>query len=128
MNNSNFKFNSYKISKVSIDLADNISDEKLIPNFQHFVFIDDENNRKAKIRLDLSIKSESGKIKIHVIIDGFFEAHPQMDEERFSKMCSMNAPAILFPYARAIISNFTLQCNIKPIIFPLVNLAKNTNN
>jgi len=59
-----------------------------------------------------------------VQVKGIFEANQEMSEDMFRKMCEINAPAILLPYARSIITNYTALCNIKPIILPLFNLTK----
>ncbi|MCC7430596.1 protein-export chaperone SecB [bacterium] len=47
-----------------------------------------------------------------------------MNDKLFEKMSNENAPAILLPFARAIITSFTAQANIPPIILPLLNLTK----
>ncbi len=40
----------------------------------------------------------------------------------------VNAPAIAFPYLRAMISNITLQAGLKPVMLPSINFAEAKEN
>jgi preprotein translocase subunit SecB len=122
---STFKFINYRIKKISINIDDNfgISAEKLDTHFDVSHEVKKDNNRAVIVLLKIGITSKSKLFVMEIHINGFFEAHEDMPEDMFKKMCEINAPAILLPYARSIVTNFTALANIKPIILPLFNLT-----
>ncbi len=124
---STFHFLNYRVSKIGVNIDDDFgkNPEELIPTINTSFGISEDNPRLAEILLDIKIASDSKLFKFNVKVKGIFEANEEMTGELFTKMCKINAPAILLPYARSIITNFTALCNIKPIILPLFNLTKN---
>jgi len=127
MKESSFRFINYRVAKINVNIDDDFGKEPegLNPNIQTSFGINEENPRLAEIVLNISISSEFELFQFDVQVKGIFEANPEMPEEMFEKMCEVNAPAILLPYVRSIITNYTALCNIKPIILPLFNLTKN---
>ena len=47
-----------------------------------------------------------------------------MNDDLFSTMANQNAPAILYPFARAIMASYTAKASIAPILLPTVNFTK----
>jgi len=127
MEESTFRFINYRISKIETFIAENFGKEsenlKQSINVTHEV--SEEEPRKVTVYLHINIIADSEKLKFNTVVVGYFEANEEMPEDLFKKLCEINAPAILLPYARSIITNFTALCNIKPIILPLFNLTKN---
>jgi len=127
MEKSSFRFINYKISKIESFIAEDFGKEP--ENLQQSVDVNyevsEKEPRKIKVFLTIKITADSEKLRFIVVVVGYFDAHEEMEDELFKKLCEVNAPAILLPYARSIITNFTALCNIKPIILPLFNLTKN---
>lgn len=50
------------------------------------------------------------------------------EEFKVSDFPKINAPAIAFPYLRALISNITLQAGFKPVMLPSINFVEFAKN
>ena len=123
MKESSFQFLGYKVTKINYSIDESFGKklDKLSREVNVKKVIDKKNNRFVEIVLNIKITSKSKKFKLIFQIKGGFLAQRSMPDEIFKKLCDQNAPAILFPYARAIISNITVQANIFPIILPTIN-------
>ncbi|MCX6141954.1 MAG: protein-export chaperone SecB [Ignavibacteriales bacterium] len=82
-----------------------------------------ENNRFVEVVLEIGVRDEAETLSLQLEIKGGFEGNKEMSDEAFKGMYLVNAPAILFPFARAIITTYTAQANIPPIVLPAVNFA-----
>ena len=81
-------------------------------------------NQKDKsftLTLNVVVRDDKKNLNISLSIDGVFEYDTDSMQELLPFICN-NAPAILFPYIRAYISNITALGGISPIILPTVNL------
>lgn len=123
---SKFNFLGYKISKVEFNLLDHFDPTE--PEYKFNIdssqnFFDNE-PRLVEVVLDITVTSSDEALTFNVIVKGGFQAEDSMPEEMFKELARVNAPAILFPFARAIITTYTAQANIPPIILPAVNFAQ----
>lgn len=71
------------------------------------IFEDEYRENKAPFYLDLSMR-------------GFFDCVGEVDISSFK----LNGMAILLPYLRSIITSFTAQSGISPVILPPINVFK----
>ncbi len=127
---STFKFLGYKIPKVEMSVADDFCANRaeqieIIDDFSLGYGIDPEEPRLVEVLLTVKLKDKNEKFSFIVQIKGGFMAHKDMPEELFKNLYTKNAPAILYPYARAIVSNYMVLANIPPYLLPLINLTKN---
>lgn len=85
-------------------------------------------NSSFAVIFELEIEGAKGEFSLHLKTSSHFETNLPIDQEfKDSKFVKINAPAIAFPYVRAIVSNITLNCGYNPIILPsynFVNLAE----
>lgn len=79
--------------------------DKAITSIKCVVFNEDFSDNKKPFYLETAIR-------------GYFECQGDLDMEKFQ----LNSVAILFPYLRAIITSFTAQAGIPPIIIPAINV------
>jgi preprotein translocase subunit SecB len=124
MKNSEFRFLGYRISKIECNISDTFGSEK--ENIKQEINIENnfnENKFFVEVVLNITIKSDSDNFYFFLKIKGGFQAETGMNEDQFKILSAQNAPAILFPFARAIITNYTAQANIPPIILPTVNFV-----
>ena len=125
---SDFKFLGYVVSKVEFELKNEFFTQN---DFKYDQAIDiqqnfnAENNRFVEVLLNIKIANEKESFNFLLSIRGGFEANKEMPEELFRSLYTVNAPAILYPFARAIITTYTAQANIPPIILPAVNFMPN---
>lgn len=85
------------------------------------VRVDKQGENHYIVTLDVSVEKKD-EFNATVSISGYCEIddnHPQLD-----LMLRVNAPAILFPYARAQLSLLTAQPETEPIVLPVVNFKK----
>lgn len=126
MEKSNFKFLGYRVSKVECAIEDNYGQtgEKLSQDIEIVNNLSEHDKRFVEIVFNLSLKTESESFKFFIQIKGGFQADPEMDEELFKILYLQNAPAILYPFARSIVTTYTAQANIPPIILPSMNFQR----
>ncbi|MDP8314887.1 MAG: protein-export chaperone SecB [Candidatus Celaenobacter antarcticus] len=129
MEKSKFEFLGFRISKFDIIINDDylLKEETYLINVDKNIKIDKNDKTFAEISLNIMISSESKNIQINLLIKGAFKSISTMDEELFNRMCEINAPAVLLPYARAYLSSCTVLAGIPPINIPLMNLSRQTN-
>lgn len=126
MEQSGFKFLGFRVPEFSMEVKDpyllgqSIKNDLSVNVQNNF---SKENNRFVEVYLGIKIINSEGYLKINFTIKGGFLADSEMSEEVFKQMYSINAPAILFPYARAIISSITSQAGIPQVILPLMNFT-----
>lgn len=126
MSPSDFKFLGYLVPEISLEIKDmyfgdlSAKNELSINVEQNF---SKEQNRFVEVVLRIKIATQDNNLKINMMIKGGFEANKDMSDEIFKQLYTVNAPAILFPYARAVISTCTAQAGIPQVLLPLVNFT-----
>ena len=80
-----------------------------------------EDRKKLVVLLEGSVKAESSfDIKCSVI--GFFEIDDEAKNMSLEQFAEDNAPALLFPYLREVISTTTLKAGMNPVFLPPINI------
>lgn len=125
MEESKFRFLGYRISKIECIIEDNFDIKKNIfdQSIQVQIKYDKDDDCFVEVVLNIDVKSSDKAFSFFMIIKGGFKREKDMPTELFYVMARQNAPAILFPFARAIITSYTAQANIPPVILPLVNFT-----
>lgn len=117
--NVEFKLNEEFNWKEEIDLEINVESDRVIS--------DDGKQMVIVLKIHLfEDEIENYPFTMFVELHGLFELSDEADEKNV-KQYYTNALAILYPYARAIVSNYTANANIEPVILPTVNIAKMIN-
>lgn len=76
------------------------------------------------LELDVEIKEEHNRFNIKLVTISTFNFDPDANLEEYkSTLFVENAPAIVFPYIRAYISNLTVQSGLFTITLPTLNLS-----
>lgn len=85
----------------------------------------DAQENKIEIELSTDIFKDSIKknypFEMKVTIKGYFSIDAEEPDVEI-RMFEQNAIAILFPYLRAIVSTYTANANVPPIILPAMNI------
>ena len=125
MQKSQFSFLGYRISRFKCEIADTFSKEK--ETFSQMINIKDnfdkKDNRFVEVIMNVDVKTKSKTFLFSLEIKGAFKASEKMTDELFIKLSKHNAPAILFPFARALIASCTAQANIPAVVLPIINLS-----
>ncbi|MCP4112905.1 MAG: hypothetical protein GY749_46500 [Desulfobacteraceae bacterium] len=125
MNKSDFQFLGYHISKINCEIKDSYDPEKIrisqtIEVRQNYF---QEEKRFVEVVMDVKLKSEDESFYFFISMKGRFRGGDDMPQEIFERFSGRNAPAIMYPFVRSIITSYTAQANIPPVILPTVNFA-----
>lgn len=119
-------FNAYMVNKVLFELNDKyVKQGPISLDFDMKVktTIDDTNtNMEILLQTFIFKEAEANNypFEMQVDVSGKFTTNGSegVDLDRFIP----NGIAILFPYVRAIVSNYTANANVSPVILPTINI------
>lgn len=127
------KFIDYKVTKVQYELnpdfewGEDAIDVKFDTEAMKSISEDGTQMIAAlKIRI-FDDKEASYPFRMIVQLEGLFQLEDEQVEEDIERYYA-NALSILYPYARAIVSNYTANANVEPLILPTVNIWKMINS
>lgn len=121
-----FRFKGYQILETSVTITDPAKISKSLS--VNFAQTPEEcgNSKDFRLTLETTIKDDNNSVYIKVKTLGFFEIEEGVENKKL--FFTQNAPAILFPYARAYITALTSLSGISPIILPTINFSNMTHN
>lgn len=126
MKESDFRFLGYHIAEIHFNLEDEYFSEgkgTIDPKIEIVRKFQPDKNRFVQVILKIILETKNKSFLFRLVIKGSFQANENMSDSLFERMSLQNAPAILYPFARSIITSYTAQANIKPIILPSVNFS-----
>ena len=115
-------FNKYIVKEIKFKYNEGFKEKPIEVMFD----IDKETKyigeKNMTVDLTINIFEENDKYPFYmeVTIRGYFTIENNMENINFEP----NAIAILYPYARAIISTYTANANIMPLTLPVINVNK----
>lgn len=126
---SSLIFQDYVVNHVAFELNKEFKEEAISINFnitKNIVF-NAEKPDVAYVTIETAVFENAVEnnypFSLNVSIEGKFEVQGASEEER-EYLVNNNAVAILFPYVRALISTYTANANVPPLILPPVNVLK----
>lgn len=118
-------FRSYEVRKIYFETNDSYDDSEVTMDVEMGADVHVHKNCKEMIvDLELLIFKEAVKnnypFEMNIIIRGYFamDCESQDSIDKYEA----NAVAILFPYVRALVSTYTANANVTPLILPTVNV------
>ena len=72
----------------------------------------------VKLEVEIFKKTEEPPFTMKVVMEGFFEMIGVDKIEKYKA----NAIAIMYPYLRALVSTYTANSNVLPLILPAINV------
>ena len=122
-NRSVLRFNKYIVEKVVFEVNEEYfcSEEDIELPFDfdtNTVFIDNRLEIELSALIFKNAVKNNYPFEMQVVLKGFFEVENGSDIRAFE----MNAIAILFPYVRAIVSTYTANSNVAPVLLPAMNI------
>jgi preprotein translocase subunit SecB len=120
-----FRFIDFKVIKsiYQIDVPKFKQGGKLDVNFKFPAELDYAQGQPIAFPMEVLIENEDKSLRIQVGIIGVFESDVDITKEK--SFIEVSAPAIIFPYIRAYVSNLTSMSGIQPILLPTYNMTKN---
>lgn len=113
-----------KFETVNPNFAENIAIELDI-NSQYSVAKDTNRNAKVEMTIKIFPTVENAPFRIEVVMEGIFEWNEELNERELKLFLEVNGNAVLFSYARPIISQITTFAGFSPIVLPLANFYVN---
>lgn len=115
-----FRFVEYLFKETSIKLTgEDISDDVEFGIEPNGIF--EEDNKMFILTLNVLVKDKKSNLEVKMTVTGKFE-YETNDIQELVPYLGFNAPAIMFPYIRAYITNITALGGMSPIILPTLNM------
>ena len=115
-----FRFVEYLFKETSIKLTgEDISDDVEFGIETNGIF--EEDNKMFILTLNVLVKDKKSSLEVKMTVTGKFE-YETNDIQELVPYLGFNAPAIMFPYIRAYITNITALGGMSPIILPTLNM------
>lgn len=118
-------FKRYEVESVIFKLNNEYDEESVTVDIGGDVEISVD-GRDMMVKLMLNIFPDAVKngypFEMSLVLNGFFAL--SIDEDDSVQEYQENALAILYPYARALVSSYTANANVTPLILPTVNINK----
>lgn len=115
-----FRFVEYLFKETSIKLTgEDISDDVEFGIEPNGIF--EEDNKMFILTLNVLVKDKKNSLEVKMTVTGKFE-YETNDIQELVPYLGFNAPAIMFPYIRAYITNITALGGMSPIILPTLNM------
>ena len=119
------KFHDFSVVNLAYkrqDEATQYADIKVDVHFEHnFV---EASDRNFKLKFVIKLHSDAPYLSLTVETLGHFSIEGQTTSDIEHTFTKVNAPAILYPYVRAFISNFTLSSGIGAVVLPPLNFME----
>lgn len=125
---SEFKFSNPRLIKLNFQLNSNHlplkkHETKMNISVSHSANKINENEAAVELNIQIGEASNCAPFLIDLSIGAKFKLDAAVEETDFDKLLEVNAPALLFSYARPIISSITSQAGMKPLNLPFVNFT-----
>ena len=128
MNNdrSVLRFEKYLVKSISFEINENYEkeDKKLKLDFDFDAKTDvKDNNLVVELGVNIfeNAKEKKYPFEMMIVLKGFFSIEGKENSVNIS-VFEKNAIAILFPYLRAIVSTYTANANVPPVLLPAMNI------
>ncbi len=121
-------FVDYKVNKIEFENNDEYAGEEVDIDFNigTEIHISEDDEEMVVILKTNIFEPKEGKVypfRMFVEVEGYFKSNFEGKEQEIAQY-GKNAVAILFPYVRALVSTFTANANVTPLILPTVNVNR----
>lgn len=116
-------FKKYIVDEINFKYNEKFIDKPVNLDFDIDKEVEYISEKEMQIRLIVHLFKDTEKdypFKMKVAIKGFFEIENNNENINFEP----NAIAILYPYIRSIVSTYTSNANVMPLILPVINVNK----
>ena len=123
---SSLQFHNYRVNRVVFESNESFTEGTVNVDFSinREVAIELPN---ASVTLSIDVfkdaKEKNYPFSMSLSITGYFTIEGE-SEETAQKLAEMNTVAILYPYIRSIVTTYTAQANVSPLILPTINVIR----
>lgn len=119
---ASFQFKGYRILETSARFPEKDEPTAISIEFSPNGTLDRENKRFV-LHLEVKVFNEENTLSIVFKVIAYF-IYEGDDEDKVKRFLGQNAPALVFPYIRAFVTNLTALSGIPPLVLPTLNLAQ----
>ncbi len=127
-NKSALKFIDYIVDYVNFSVNKEFNSDSVTIDFDLKRNVEISSDNKMTVNLIIDVFPDYKKVEfpfnLKASFTGFFELNVDEAEFEANSYAEINGVAILFPYVRALISTYTANANIQPLILPPINVVK----
>lgn len=117
----NIKFDGYSISNLILSRNEKkLKNNKLNLNSNSYRNNSNENSYKVILEIKLEVSS----MTINMSMEGYFTFENITDKSVINQFLKVNAPTILYPYCRSLISSLTSFDSNNSVVLPIINFAE----
>lgn len=121
-------FVDYKVNKIEFENNEEYGGEEVDIDFNigTEIHISEDGEEMVVVLKTNVFEPKEGKVypfRMYVEIEGYFKSNLEDKEQQITQY-GKNAVAILFPYVRALVSTFTANANVTPLILPTINVNR----
>ena len=95
--------------------------------FKVSFYTEDEPEPRLIVSLSVSVGVPTGiedePMSASATMLGIFHINGNLDIDAIKSFGNVNAPAILYPFAREVIANLTMKANVPPVLLPTMNFV-----
>lgn len=124
---SSLRFMNYVVDYIQFKNNPSFDGEEVKINFNITPNFDiSENNKNMLVELRVEVFKDATQnnfpFEMELIVMGFFEL--DNIESSDIRTYKTNAVAIMYPYVRALITSYTANSNVSPLVLPVINVNK----
>jgi len=123
---SSLIFHDYVVNHVNFEKNKNFENQSIDIKFdikRNVVYEDDMAYVTVNTLIFENAVENNYPFTLDISVEGKFEVN-SADEKQKEELTTKNTVAILFPYIRALVSNYTANANVPPLILPPINVLK----
>jgi preprotein translocase subunit SecB len=122
------RFLNYVVNSIEFYTNDTFNEDEPVGidfNIERAIDYSDDNTIYVtlKVRIFDHAAEKNYPFSMNLSLTGIFEVGEVTAEEK-SQLAEGNAVAILFPYLRSIVSTYSANANVAPLILPPINVLK----
>ncbi len=122
-------FEGYDIQKLSIErVLDIPKEKKQTIDLNIDAYRNSEKKYKDRYRITMKLKTYTENTEIYSEINGYFKISEELNIEEKNYFLNVSAPAIIYPYIRALISNITSFDVEKSVVLPVIDFTSLKND
>lgn len=128
MINSNFNVLSVRMSNAYFAMCDNDYEGEIETQIETRHAFADNGENKAKTELILNVFPDTEKtapFRVEIKMEGIFTWDDSL-KGKVEDFMEVNAMALLYSYARPIVTQLTTAANCTPLILPMMNFTSKT--
>lgn len=114
-------FNTIFLKEIQFKREPTINSNQLDIGFESNVSIS-EDKQKLVYELGCNVSDKNNVFTLHCSMIGVFTVSSGSKNMELEKFAENNAPAIMMPYIRELVTTTTIRAGLNPITFPPINI------